>query len=156
MKILPKHTIFYGRSAGGLLAANIAHKYSYLVGAIYTEVPYVDVLRTTSNPSLPLTQMEYDEFGNPAARPEEYEALQHISPVDTVPIAPKHAPIIIVRTAINDAQVLPYEALKWAKKLRANGWMVYVGIDGSGGHFAEEANMYKQEADDAALIHTSL
>lgn len=156
MKISPKHTIFYGRSAGGLLAANIAHIYPTLVGAIYTEVPYVDVLRTTTNPSLPLTQMEYDEFGNPVARPEEYEALQRISPVDTVPIAPNHAPFIVVRTAINDAQVLPYEALKWAKKLRANGWTVYVGIDGGGGHFAEETDMYTQEADDAALIIANL
>ena len=156
MKISPKKTIFYGRSAGGLLAANIAHTYSYLIGAIYTEVPYVDVLRTTTNPSLPLTQMEYDEFGNPAERPKEYEALQRISPVDTVSIAPKHAPLIVVRTAINDAQVLPYESLKWAKKLRANGWTVYLGIDNGGGHFAEEADMYTQEADDAALINANL
>lgn len=155
MKISPNHTIFYGRSAGGLLAANIAHTYPNLVGAIYTEVPYVDVLRTTTNPDLPLTQMEYDEFGNPAVRPMEYEALQRISPVDTVPIAPKDAPLIVVRTAINDAQVLPYEALKWAKKLRANGWTVYVGIDGGGRHFAEEADMYTQEAEDAALIHAN-
>jgi len=154
--VAPNRTIFYGRSAGGLLAANIVHQYSYLVGAIYTEVPYVDVLRTTSNPDLPLTQLEFDEFGDPLKRPDEFEALQRISPVDTVPYAPKHAPFIVVKTGVNDVQVLPYEALKWAKKLRGNNWTVYVGIDGAGGHFAAEEDMYSQEAEDAALVHTQL
>lgn len=156
LHIEPKKTLFYGRSAGGLLAANIAQQFPYLVGGIYTEVPYLDVLRTTTNPNLPLTQLEYDEFGNPAKRPDEYAALQRISPVDTVPYAPKGAPFIVVKTAVNDVQVLPYETLKWAKKLRANNWTVFVGIDIGGGHFAAEADMYSQEAEDAALLHTQL
>ena len=156
LKITRDKTIFYGRSAGGLLAANIAQQFPHLIAAVYTEVPYVDVLRTTTNPTLPLTQLEYDEFGNPTKRPEEYTALQLISPVDTVPYAPKHAPFIVVKTGVNDVQVLPYEALKWAKKLRANNWTVYVGVDTGGGHFAAPSDMYKQQAEDAALIHTRL
>jgi oligopeptidase B len=148
--------VFYGRSAGGLLAANIAHQYHNLVGAVYAEVPYVDVLRTTTNPDLPLTQLEYDEFGDPRRRPEEYAALQQISPVDTVPFAPKGAPLVLVRTGVHDAQVLPYEALKWAKKLRCAGWNVLVGIDGNGGHFAAADVMYGQQAEDAALITAQL
>ena len=156
LRIQPKKTVFYGRSAGGFLAANIAQQFPDLVGAVYAEVPYLDVLRTTTNPDLPLTQLEYDEFGDPAKRPQEYLALQRISPVDTVPLAKKHSPIIVVKTAVNDTQVLPYEALKWSKKLRANGWTVYTGIDGAGGHFAAESAMYQQQAEDAALIDSYL
>jgi protease II len=155
-RIKPKKTVFYGRSAGGFLAANIAQQFPDLVGAVYAEVPYLDVLRTTTNPDLPLTQLEYDEFGDPAKRPQEYVALQRISPVDTVPLAKKDAPLIIVKTAVNDTQVLPYEALKWSKKLRANGWTVYTGIDGAGGHFAAESAMYQQQAEDAVLIDSYL
>ena len=156
LAIKPHKTVFYGRSAGGLLAANIAQQFPHLIGGVYAEVPYVDVLRTTTNPTLPLTQLEYDEFGNPAKRPEEYDALQRISPVDTVPYAPEHSPFIVVKTGVNDVQVLPYETIKWAKKLRANNWTVYVGVDTDGGHFAAEADMYSQEAEDAALIDTQL
>ena len=151
--ISPKKTVFYGRSAGGLLAANIAQQFPHLVGAIYAEVPYVDVLRTTSNPELPLTQLEYDEFGDPIKRPEDYSALQLISPVDTVPLRQsKQLPLVLVRTGVNDAQVLPYEALKWAKKLRALGWNVLVGIDTDGGHFAAESVMDSQHAEDISII----
>ena len=153
--IEPRHTAFYGRSAGGFLAATIAQQYSHLVGVVYTEVPYVDVLRTTTNPTLPLTKLEYDEFGNPAERPPEYEALQRLSPVDTVPLAPAHAPMIVVRTALHDVQVLPYEALKWAKKLRAAGWTVHLGIDQGGGHFASEEDVVHQQAEDAVLIEAA-
>jgi len=155
-RIPPKKTIFYGRSAGGLLAANIAQQYSDLVGAIYAEVPYVDVLRTTSNPELPLTQMEYDEFGDPIARPDDFHALQKISPVDTVPPAPKNAPFCLIRTGVNDAQVLPYEALKWAKKLRAMGWAAVVGIDMGGGHFAADNMIDQQYAEDAAILNHAI
>lgn len=148
-------TIFYGRSAGGLLAANIAQQYPQLTRAIYAEVPYLDVVRTTSNPNLPLTQMEYDEFGDPAKRPNELQALLQFSPVDTVPEAKKNSPIILVKTALHDSQVLPYETLKWATKLRKNNHTVYVGIDG-GGHFVEEKNLYRGLAEDAAILDHAL
>lgn len=154
--IKPENTVLYGRSAGGWTAAYVGTHYPQKLGAIYAEVPYLDVLRTTSNPELPLTQLEYDEFGNPSVRQDEYKALQKISPVDTVAQAPPRAPYIIVRTAVNDSQVLAYEAVKWAKKLRAHGWNVLVGIDGNGGHFAAAVDMYAQQAADAALIHAHL
>ena len=154
-RIQPRNTAFYGRSAGGWLAATIAQQYSHLVGVIYTEVPYVDVLRTSSNPKLPLTKLEYDEFGHPAERPYEYKALQRLSPIDTVPLAPEGAPTIVVRTALYDVQVLPYEAIKWAKKLRAAHWNVYLGIDQAGGHFAAESDAIQQQAEDAVLIEAA-
>ena len=146
-----QRTVFYGRSAGGLLAANIAQQFPNLVKVVYAEVPYLDVIRTTSNPKLPLTQMEYDEFGDPVRRPEELRALQLFSPVDTVPQASKYSPTIVVKTALHDSQVLPYETLKWAKRLNEKGWQVHVGIDG-GGHFLQEKALYKALAEDAAII----
>jgi pimeloyl-ACP methyl ester carboxylesterase len=149
-----KRTVFFGRSAGGWLAAQMAQAYPELVAAVYAEVPYVDVLRTTSNPSLPLTQLEYDEFGDPVHRPAEKKALLRISPVDTVP--PYHPglhPGLVIRTALHDKQVLPYESLKWARRLRAAGWVgVHVGIDHDGGHFAAAKSMVQQRAEDAALL----
>jgi len=152
----PKKTVFYGRSAGGLLAASIAQQYPELVGAIYAEVPYVDVLRTTSNPDLPLTQLEYDEFGDPKRRPEEYKALKKISPVDTVPEAPKNAPFILVRTALHDSQVLPYESLKWGKHLAEKGWSYAIGVDKDGGHFTDSSRVARLQAEDKALIDAQL
>lgn len=158
LQIAPCHTVFYGRSAGGWLAAAIAQFHTRLVGAVYAEVPYVDVLRTASNPALPLTQLEYDEFGDPVHRPSEFNALQRISPVDTVPAAPEGGgPLVVIKTAIHDMQVLPYEALKWAKKLRSSGWeRVYVGIDGAGGHFAAADVMAVQQAEDAVLVDAAV
>lgn len=155
LSIPAKRTIFYGRSAGGLLAAAIAQQYPSRVGSVYAEVPYVDVLRTTSNPDLPLTKMEYDEFGDPR-RPADLHAIQTYSPVDTVYERPKQAPVIVVKTALHDVQVLPYEALKWAKTLRRHHWEVYVGIDSEGGHFSEEKTIYRAYAEDAVLLHRRL
>lgn len=155
LQISPSHTLFFGRSAGGWLAAQIAQTYSHLVQGVYAEVPYVDVLRTTTNPDLPLTQLEYDEFGDPLHRPADFKALKRISPVDTVPFSYKgdKRPRIIVRTGVNDMQVLPYEALKWAARLREKGWKeVFVGIDHNGGHFAAAKDMNEQRAQDAALL----
>ncbi len=151
-EISQKKTVFYGRSAGGWLAAAIGLLYPHHARVIYAEVPYLDVLRTTTNPHLPLTMLEYDEFGNPRDRPDEYAALQSISPVDSVYCAPQNAPFFLIKTAVNDVQVLPYESLKFAKKLRSHSWDVLVGIDGDGGHFAASDALASQQAADAALI----
>jgi protease II len=149
-------TAFYGRSAGGWLAAYIAQKYPHLVGAVCMEVPYLDVLRTTTNPALPLTILEYDEFGNPLERPEDYAALVKISPVDIVTCAPEAAPKIWVRTALHDVQVYPYETLKWSQKMRAHGWNVLVDIDKDGGHFAASSIVATQYAEDAVWLDHAL
>jgi hypothetical protein len=154
--ISAKHTLFFGRSAGGWLAARIAQDYGHLVAGVYAEVPYVDVLRTTTNPALPLTQLEYDEFGDPIGRPAEFKALQKLSPVDTVS-ACTACPTLVIRTGVNDMQVLPYEALKWAIELREAGWPnVFVGIDHNGGHFASAKSMNQQRAEDAAILDAAI
>jgi protease II len=151
-KIKPTQTIIYGRSAGGWLSAYIGLKYARLVGAAYAEVPYLDVLRTTTNPALPLTQLEYDEFGDPIRHPEEYKALKAISPNNIVRRAPANAPFFLVRTALHDAQVLPYEALKFGKHLHKNGWRAVIGLDMAGGHFTKPSSAAEIQGADAALL----
>jgi hypothetical protein len=155
--VKPRSTVFFGRSAGGWTAAHVAQSYGHLVASVYAEVPYVDVLRTTTNPELPLTQLEYDEFGDPIHRPDEFAALKKISPVDTVSSCKSVCPTVVVRTALNDMQVLPYESLKWSARLREKGWnRVFVGIDHNGGHFAPRNTMIGQRAEDAAILNYAI
>jgi cephalosporin-C deacetylase-like acetyl esterase len=151
-----EQTVIYGRSAGGWTAAYIGQNYSHLVGAVYAEVPYLDVIRTASNPRLPLTQLEYDEFGDPAHRPKEYEALRSLSPVDSVSTAPTAAAFFLVRTALHDSQVYPYEALKFAAKMRSLGWRIVVGMDRAGGHFVKNSSAAQIYAEDFLLIDGAL
>lgn len=152
MNIEADSTIFYGRSAGGWVAAMIALEYSHLVRGVIAEVPYVDVLRTTSNPKLPLTQLEYDEFGDPLHKKLDYEALLKISPVDIVKhIEPKET-IVLLKTALNDSEVASYESLKFGATLREYGWKnVFINIDTNGGHFVGRTKMSYQYAEDAAF-----
>jgi protease II len=151
-----ENTVFHGRSAGGWTAAYIGLVHHDRVAAIYAEVPYLDVLRTTTNPSLPLTQLEYDEFGDPARRPEEYAALQMLSPMDIAAAAPAAAPFFLLRSALYDSQVLPYEPLKFAAKLRGLGWPVVTGVDGDGGHFTKTKNLFTILAEDLALLDATV
>lgn len=148
------NTILYGRSAGGWCAAMTGQTHPELVGAIYAEVPYVDILRTTSNPALPLTTMEYEEFGDPIHHPDHFKALARITPLMTVPSAIEgiDMPFVLARTGLYDKQVAAYEVLKWSIHLRSAGWSVAVGIDTGGGHFAAASAAERQYAEDAALL----
>jgi protease II len=148
------NTILYGRSAGGWCAAQTGQTHPELVGAIYAEVPYVDILRTTTNPSLPLTTMEYEEFGDPIHHPEHFKALAKITPMMTIPSALEgmDMPFVLTRTGLNDKQVAAYEVFKWAIRLRHAGWTVAVGVDHYGGHFAESESALQHFAEDAALL----
>lgn len=151
LRISREKTLFYGRSAGGWVAARVAQHVPPLVAAVLAEVPYVDVLRTTSNPRLPLTQMEYNEFGDPR-RPADYHALQRISPVDTVVARGAGSPTILVRTALHDMEVSPYEAVKWTMKLQGFGWNAVLALDREGGHFAAATKSVQQAAENAAFL----
>jgi protease II len=150
----PNHTILYGRSAGGWNATYVGQAFNYLVSAVYAEVPYVDVLRTTTNPDLPLTKLEYDEFGDPLHKPEDFKALMKISPMNNIPSALDgvDVPFVLCRTGFYDRQVAPYEILKYAIRLREKGWHCAVGFDKKSGHFAKMSDLFKQRAEDAAIL----
>ena len=106
-----------GGSAGGLLMGAIANLRPDLYAGIVAEVPFVDVVTTMSDASVPLTTLEYDEWGNPAVQ-REYDYMLSYSPYDNV--APKNYPAMFITAAFYDSQVSYAEPAKWVAKLRAN------------------------------------
>ncbi len=155
----PTQTAIYGRSAGGLLVGGSLGKHpdGKLFSAVYTEVPYVDELRTTTNPELPLTVLESNEFGAPAKRLSDFLSVGRLSPANTAAV--QGAPDIFVwaRTAEHDSQVFAYEPVKWVRRLRATG-----GVDAKGpklvvveqgqGHFTPPEATVQQWTLDAAVL----
>jgi hypothetical protein len=122
LKLGPEETAIYGRSAGGVPVGAIISRFpdGQLVGAAFTEVPYVDVLRTSSNPDLPLTVGEYDEFGNPLERIQNFKELLKVSPINTLPSDGAPGVFVIDRVGLLDRQVFAYESFKWIQKLRGH------------------------------------
>jgi hypothetical protein len=113
-------TVIFGRSAGGLPVGAIVGRYpdGHLVGAAFTEVPYVDILRTSTNPDLPLTMGEFEEFGNPAERILNFRELLSVSPINTLPADGAPGVFVISRVGLLDRQVYAYESFKWIQRLR--------------------------------------
>lgn len=116
----PEQTVIYGRSAGGLPVGAIVsrHPNGSLVGAAFTEVPYVDVLRTSSNPDLPLTIGEFEEFGNPLKKIMDFKELLSVSPINTLPVDGAPGVFVMSRVGLIDKQVFAYESFKWIQRLR--------------------------------------
>jgi oligopeptidase B len=106
-----------GGSAGGLLMGTIANLRPDLYAGIVAEVPFVDVVTTMSDASVPLTTLEYNEWGNPAIEPE-YNYMLSYSPYDNV--ARKGYPAMFVTAGFYDSQVSYAEPAKWVAKLRAS------------------------------------
>ncbi len=106
-----------GRSAGGLLMGAIANLRPDLFKVVFTAVPFVDVMNTMLDASLPLTTQEYLEWGDPNQK-AAYDYMKSYSPYDNV--AHKAYPVMLVRTSFNDSQVMYWEPAKWVAKLRAD------------------------------------
>jgi hypothetical protein len=115
-------TVIYGRSAGGLPVGAIVSRYPNgdLAGAAFTEVPYVDVLRTSSNPDLPLTVGEYKEFGNPLERVLNFRELMEVSPINSLPMGGAPGMFVMSHVGLLDRQVFAYESFKWIQHLRGD------------------------------------
>jgi len=116
----PDKTVIYGRSAGGVPVGAMVSRYpnGQLMGTAFTEVPYVDVLRTSSNPSLPLTKGEYQEFGNPTEKILNFRELLSISPINTLSTDGAPGVFVLSHVGLLDKQVYAYESFKWIHKLR--------------------------------------
>ncbi|OZD87088.1 oligopeptidase B [Rhodococcus sp. 05-2256-B2] len=113
----PKHLVADGGSAGGLLMGAVANLAAELFNGILANVPFVDPLTSILDPSLPLTVIEWDEWGNPLADKEVYEYMKSYSPYENVEA--KDYPSILAITSINDTRVLYVEPAKWVAALRA-------------------------------------
>jgi oligopeptidase B len=108
--------VISGGSAGGLLMGAVTNLRPDLFRAVLAEVPFVDVVNTMLDASLPLTVIEYDEWGNPAD-PEFYHYIRSYSPYDNVEA--KDYPNILITAGLNDPRVAYWEPAKWAARLRA-------------------------------------
>jgi oligopeptidase B len=105
-----------GGSAGGLLMGAVANLRPDLFKAIVADVPFVDVINTMLDETLPLTAQEWEQWGNPKD-PEHFSYMRQYSPYDNV--EKKDYPWILVTTSLNDSQVMYWEPAKWVAKLRA-------------------------------------
>ena len=109
------HLYAMGGSAGGLLMGAIVNMAPDLWNGVIAEVPFVDVITTMSDPTIPLTTNEYDEWGNPANK-EAYLYMKSYSPYDNV--EKKNYPNLLVTTGLHDSQVQYFEPAKWVARLR--------------------------------------
>jgi len=111
----PRKLSIRGRSAGGLLIGAVLNSRPDLFGCAVAQVPFVDVLTTMLDESIPLTVNEYEEWGDPND-PEFYEYMKSYSPYDNVHRAPY--PALLVTAGLNDPRVPYWEPAKWVAKLR--------------------------------------
>ncbi len=105
-----------GGSAGGLLMGAITNMRPELFKAVIAHVPFVDVVGTMLDESLPLTVGEFEEWGNPK-KPEEYAYMKQYDPYFN--IAAKDYPAMLVKTSFNDSQVMYHEPAKYVARMRA-------------------------------------
>jgi oligopeptidase B len=108
--------VIQGGSAGGLLMGAVSNMRPDLFKAVVAQVPFVDVLNTMLDASLPLTTSEYIEWGNPNEKPA-FEYMKQYSPYDNV--GKKDYPAMLVKVSVNDSQVPYWEGTKLVAKLRA-------------------------------------
>lgn len=111
----PKHVYAMGGSAGGLLMGAVVNMAPELYRGVVSQVPFVDVVTTMLDASIPLTTGEYEEWGDPADK-EVYFRLKSYSPYDNV--VAKDYPHLLVTTGLHDSQVQYWEPAKWVAKLR--------------------------------------
>jgi oligopeptidase B len=143
-----------GGSAGGLLMGGIANMAPQDYKLIIAQVPFVDVLTTMLDASIPLTTNEYDEWGNPANK-EYYDYMATYSPYDNV--TAQAYPSLFVGTGLWDSQVQYYEPAKWVARLRAtktdtNPLLFRVNMEAGHGGKSGRFERYRQTAEIYAFM----
>ncbi|WP_441243583.1 S9 family peptidase [Tardiphaga sp. 768_D3_N2_1] len=112
-----KRIVGHGGSAGGMLMGAVANRSGELFSGIVAEVPFVDVLNTMLDDTLPLTPPEWPEWGNPIESAEDFKTILSYSPYDQV--AAKQYPKILAMGGLTDPRVTYWEPAKWIARLRA-------------------------------------
>jgi oligopeptidase B len=149
-----EHLYAMGGSAGGLLMGAVVNMRPELWKGIVAQVPFVDVINTMSDASIPLTTNEYDEWGNPANK-ESYDYMKSYSPYDNV--EKKAYPNMLVTTGLHDSQVQYFEPAKWVAKLRemktdSNYILLYTNMDAGHGGASGRYKVLKDRAREFAFL----
>jgi len=150
----PKRVFAQGASAGGLLMGAVINMRPDLFRGVIAGVPFVDVVTTMLDESIPLTTNEYDEWGNPNDK-TYYEYMLSYSPYDQVQA--KGYPNLLVTTALHDSQVQYWEPAKWVAKLRAlktddNLLLLKTRMDAGHGGVSGRYQRYRQIAFEYAFL----
>jgi oligopeptidase B len=117
----PAQLAMRGGSAGGLLMGAVLNMRPDLFGAVVAEVPFVDCLTTILDETLPLTVLEWEEWGNPVESREVYDYMKSYSPFDNVAADSSAYPPILATAGLNDPRVSYWEPAKWVQRLRDRG-----------------------------------
>ncbi|WP_394777466.1 prolyl oligopeptidase family serine peptidase, partial [Undibacterium sp.] len=147
-----------GGSAGGLLMGAVTNMRPDLFKLVISHVPFVDVVNTMLDASLPLTVGEYEEWGNPNEQPY-YDYMKSYSPYDN--LAAKAYPTILVKTSLNDSQVMYWEPAKYVAKLRSlktdkNPLLLVTNMGAGHGGASGRYDALKENALDYAFLLTTL
>ena len=150
----PEKLFAVGASAGGLLMGAVVNMRPELFKGVIAGVPYVDVINTMLDPSIPLTTNEYDEWGNPNDK-IYYDYMMSYSPYDNVEA--KDYPNLLVTTGLHDSQVQYWEPAKWVAKLRAvktdnNRLLLYTNLDAGHGGASGRFRKFRETALEYAFI----
>ena len=151
---LPTSLAIQGGSAGGLLMGAVVNRRPDLFRAVVAQVPFVDVINTMLDETLPLTAGEFIEWGNPKIA-EQYAWIRAYSPYDN--LKPGAYPAMLVRTGLNDSQVSYWEAAKYVAKLRtlksdANPLLLKINLEVGHGGASGRFDALREIAEDDAFL----
>jgi len=154
----PKRVAIEGGSAGGLLMGAVSNQRPELFRAVVSHVPFVDVMNTMLDSSLPLTVPEYEEWGNPN-QAEAFEYMVGYSPYDN--LEAKAYPAMLVKTSLYDSQVMYWEPAKYVAKLRTmktdgNSLLLHTNMTAGHGGASGRYDYLKEVAMDYAFIMREL
>lgn len=154
----PELIVAYGGSAGGLLVGAIANMRPDLYKTIVADVPFVDLINTMLDPSIPLTVLEYEEWGNPNDK-TYFDYMLSYSPYDNVKT--QDYPHILIMTSLYDPRVQYWEPAKWTAKLRAhktdnNLLLLKTNMEGGHGGLSGRYQQYDELAFMLAFIIKSI
>ncbi|WP_370476260.1 S9 family peptidase [Tamlana flava] len=149
-----EHLYAYGGSAGGLLMGAVINMNPELYNGILAAVPFVDVVTTMLDDTIPLTTGEYDEWGNPNEE-QYYKYMKSYSPYDNVEA--KEYPNMLVTTGLHDSQVQYWEPAKWVAKLRelktdSNKLLLHIDMDSGHGGASGRFESLKEVAMEYAFL----
>ncbi len=150
----PNHLFAMGGSAGGLLMGAVVNMAPDLYKGVIAAVPFVDVINTMMDPSIPLTSNEWDEWGDPRNK-KEYDYIMKYSPYDNV--SKIDYPNMLVTAGYFDSQVQYWEPVKWVAKLREyktgeNELYLYTNMDAGHGGKSGRFRRYKELALNYAFL----